>query len=95
MSAADLGLATGGLDSVTGGGPEENARIFGRILEGEQGPHRDIVVLNAAAGLVVAGVVDEPAEGVSAAAAAIDDGSAASTLERLREVTNGLRPVGD
>jgi anthranilate phosphoribosyltransferase len=58
------------------------------VLAGEPGAIRDIVVANAAAGLWVGGAVDELAAGVELAAAAIDDGRASATLERLVQVSN-------
>jgi anthranilate phosphoribosyltransferase len=57
------------------------------VLEGERGPHRDIVVLNAGAALLVSGAVEDLAAGVAQAAATIDDGRAAAALERLRAVS--------
>ena len=60
-----------------------NAAAARRVLEGDSGPHRDIVVLNAAAGLLAGGKVDDLAAGVEAAKASIDDGRAAGVLERL------------
>jgi anthranilate phosphoribosyltransferase len=81
-----LGLTPAVLDDLPGGDPAENARLAEALLAGEHGPVRDIVLMNAAAGLVVAGVVDELADGVIAAADAIDDGRAAAVLERLRAV---------
>ena len=69
---------------MRGGSPEDNAAIFQAILAGETGPRRDIVVLNAAAGLVVADLTDSLIDGVVTAAAAIDDGRAAALLERVR-----------
>jgi len=53
------------------------------VLDGERGPRRDAVVLNAAGALLTAGVVDDLRAGVDAAADAIDTGAAAATLERL------------
>ncbi len=50
---------------------------------GDRGPHHDIVVLNAGAGLVVAGVVDELGDGIDLARAAIDDGRAAASLTAM------------
>jgi anthranilate phosphoribosyltransferase len=64
-----------------------NAAIVHRVLDGERGPHRDIVVLNAAAGLVVAGVVDDLAGGVERAAVVIDDGRARDVLDALVRVS--------
>ena len=68
----------------------------GRCSHGERGPRRDLVCLNAGAGLVVAGLADELADGIEIASAAIDDGNAAKVLERLVEVSaqaaaDGLR----
>src|SRR5438132_8097105 len=55
VDPAELGLPGAGLDQLRGADPATNARIARLVLEGEPGPHRDIVLLNAAAGLVVAG----------------------------------------
>jgi anthranilate phosphoribosyltransferase len=57
------------------------------VLDGEPGPRRDFVALNAAAGLVAAGLAADLAEGLEAAVASIDDGRAASVLERLVAVS--------
>ena len=62
------------------------------LLAGESGPVRDMVLLNAAAGLVVADLATDLADGVARAAAAVDDGRAAATLERL--VTVSRRVAG-
>src|SRR5262249_59379202 len=70
------------VDSVA----ESAARVRG-VLAGEPGPARDIVCLNAAAGLVVAGVVVDLVEGVGRAQRAIDSGAAATTLEHLARFT--------
>lgn len=80
---ADAGLGTVAADDLPGGDPADNAAIARRVLAGEPGPARDIVVLNAGAGLYVAGQVDSIADGARRAEAALDDGSAASLLERL------------
>ncbi len=82
-----LGIATVDEDALRGGSPDDNARIARALLAGETGPVRDIVVLNAAAGLVVGGKVDELAAGFDAANASIDGGAAAEVLERLVEVS--------
>lgn len=78
-----IGVATVAPADVAGGGPEDNAEIARRVFAGEPGPHRDIVCLNAAAGLVVAGVVDDLGAGFERAGAAIDSGAAAAVLDRL------------
>lgn len=72
---------------LVGGDAATNAALAHAVLSGEKGPHRDVVVLNAAAGLVVAGIADTIAEGIDAAAASLDDGHAADTVERLVAVS--------
>lgn len=67
----------------TGGDAAANVDLARRVLDGEVGPHRDIVLLNAAAGVVTAGLADDLAAGLEAATAALDDGRAATVLERL------------
>lgn len=88
VDATDLGLTSAAPETVRGGDPETNAGIARAVLAGDRSPYRDLIVLNAAAGLMVAGLVDDLAGGVVAAAAAIDDGRAAGVLERLRQVSN-------
>ncbi|HEY7947795.1 MAG TPA: anthranilate phosphoribosyltransferase [Acidimicrobiales bacterium] len=87
IDAADLGLPRATLDDLRGSDPAANAMVVGRVLSGEKGPHRDIVVLNAAAALVVAGLAEDFPAGVERAAAAIDDGRAAAVLETLIRVS--------
>ncbi|MDJ0771580.1 MAG: anthranilate phosphoribosyltransferase [Ilumatobacter sp.] len=82
-----LGLHAAGLDELTGGDAEQNAAAVRAVLAGEHGAHRDIVVLNAGAGLVVGGLVDSLADGLDRAAATIDSGAAASTLDRFVSVS--------
>ena len=82
-----LGLAPAVAADLRGGAPEENAEAVRRVLAGDLGPHRDIVLLNAGAALVVAGQVDDIAAGIELAGAAIDDGRAASTLHKMAEVS--------
>jgi anthranilate phosphoribosyltransferase len=59
-------------------------------LGGAAGPARDIVLLNAAAALTVAGAAADPAEGLTVAAAAIDDGRARAVLDRWVTVSNAV-----
>jgi anthranilate phosphoribosyltransferase len=77
-----LGFAPAIPDELVGGTPPHNAEVVRRVLKGEHGAHRNIVLLNAAAGLVVAGVADSLEEAVVIAAASIDEGKAARTLDR-------------
>lgn len=79
----ELGLAPAVASDLTGGDPAENAEAVRAVLAGTEGHHRDIVVLNAGAGLVVGAKVDSLADGIARASEAIDNGAAAKTLERL------------
>ena len=87
VDPSDFGLAPAAIEDLRGGGPEHNAEAVERVLAGTRGAHRDIVVLNAGAALVVAGSVDDLASGIELAGAAIDDGRVAATLERLVAVS--------
>lgn len=91
LDPTTLGLARVNREQLLGGGPEDNARIMGEIFAGEDtGPRADIVALNAAAGLLVADVVADLAEGLEAARAAIADGSAAGMAAAVVALTNEL-----
>jgi anthranilate phosphoribosyltransferase len=80
------------LDDLRGGTAVENAVHVRNVLAGRPGPHRDVVVLNAAAGLLAAGVASDLGDGVERAAKAIDDGSAMQALDSLIRVSNeGLK----
>lgn len=83
-----LGLATPSAADLVGGDPAHNAAAVRAVLSGEVGPHRDIVILNAAAALVVADRAIDLAEGLELAVASIDSGSAAARLEDLISVSN-------
>jgi anthranilate phosphoribosyltransferase len=83
VDGTDFGLPRVQPEALVGGLPHENAAIARSVLGGAPGPHRDIVVLNAAAGLVVGGAVGDLAAGVQAAAASIDTGAATATLDAL------------
>ena len=67
--------------------PAYNAGVVQRVLSGQRGPHRDIVLLNAAAGLVIAGVADSIEHGLVTAAESIDGGHAAITLQRFIDIS--------
>jgi anthranilate phosphoribosyltransferase len=80
------GLEVSSLDQLKGGNTvAENAAILEAILQGEKGPKRDVVLLNAAGALSVADVAADIREGMERAAAAIDSGAAMKTLTALRE----------
>jgi anthranilate phosphoribosyltransferase len=84
----DAGLARGALGDLKGGTPTENAAALRRLLQGERGAYRDIVTLNAAAALLVAGRVGDLPTGAAMAIAAIDGGAAGAMLERLVQPAN-------
>ncbi len=91
LDPADHGLAPASADDLRGGDPADNAEAVRRVLAGDPGPHRDICLLNAAAGLTVGGVADDLDDGMSRAAAAIDDGSAQRTLDALVATSQAQR----
>jgi len=82
LDPAELGLDTASLDQLQGGDAGASAVIVREILAGETGAKRDVVLLNAAAALTVSGVAASMAAGLELAARAIDEGTAAATLER-------------
>jgi len=88
LDAEALGLARATLDQLRGGDAAEAADIARAILGGEPGPRRDVVLLNAAAALEVAGRAPDLAEGMRVAATAIDTGAAGETLDRWITVSN-------
>jgi anthranilate phosphoribosyltransferase len=80
---ADFGFQKAAPEDVKGGDAAANAAIVRRILEGEHGAPRDVVVLNAGAALFVAGRADSVAAGVTLASQALDSGAARATLDRM------------
>jgi anthranilate phosphoribosyltransferase len=87
LDATALGLPRTALKHVVGSGAAENAAILSRVLAGEMGPARDIVLLNAAAGLVVGGLTSDIREALSLARRSLDSGAAAERLNELRKRT--------
>ena len=88
VEPGEFGLAEAGLEQVAGGTPEENAAVSRAILEGEAGPRRDLVLLNAGAAIYVGGVAGSLGDGVEKAAAAVDSGAARELLGRLIAATS-------
>ena len=84
IDAAAFGLGAAPTAALAGGTAEENAAIVESVFAGETGPRRDVVLLNAGAALVAAGVARDFGEGIDAARAAIDAGKPAALLARLR-----------
>jgi len=83
LHPADVGLAKSGAEALKGGDAADNVAIARRVLAGEPGPPRDVVLLNAAAALLVAGAVTTIPDGIAMAADAIDSGRAAQVLDAL------------
>ncbi len=84
----DAGLQRAKLDDLKGGTPQDNAAAIKALLAGQHGPFRDIVLINAAAALVVAGRARALADGARLAQQSIDSGRAKQALARLVEITN-------
>ncbi|HXJ77567.1 MAG TPA: anthranilate phosphoribosyltransferase [Candidatus Methylomirabilis sp.] len=86
----DFGMARAAITDLQGGDREENARIIRRILGGEPGPRRDIVLMNAAAALVVGNKARDLKEGVTLGGQSVDSGAAAQKLAALVELSQRL-----
>ena len=89
VTPEDAGLKRTAIEDLKGGSPAENAAAIRRLLEGEAGAYRDIVLLNSAAALIVSGRVTSLKDGVTIAANAIDNGSAKAALAKLAAISSG------
>jgi anthranilate phosphoribosyltransferase len=87
LDPRELGLAGAPIESMRGGGPEENARIAREVLAGAGGPRRDVVLLNSAAALRAAGLAATWKDGLGIAAEAIDSGRAGEVLQRWAKIS--------
>jgi anthranilate phosphoribosyltransferase len=83
VTPEELGFGRAGLEALAGGDAATNADILRKVFAGERGPRREIVLLNAAAVLVVAGVAPDLREGARLADEAIDSGAVVRLVERL------------
>jgi anthranilate phosphoribosyltransferase len=93
MTPEEYGFKTAAVEQIVGGDAKENAVIVRNVLDGEKSPKRDMVLLNASAAFVAAGLCDNFKEGVQIAADSIDSGKARQKLDVLVEVTRQCRPV--
>jgi anthranilate phosphoribosyltransferase len=84
----DAGLPLARPEELRGGDPKTNAVAIERLLAGDQGPYRDVVMINAAGAFIVAGKADDLKGGVDMAGQLIDSGKARATLDKLIEVSN-------
>ena len=94
VTPEQAGLARSRSEDLRGGDPESNARAIRDLLAGAAGPFRDIVLLNSAAALIVAGQVDDLRSGVERSAGAIDSGAAQTVLADLIALTGGTPAHG-
>lgn len=94
VDPVELGLAPADPAELKGGDAATNASLARAVLGGEPGPRRDVVLLNAAAGLVAAGLADDLVDGLVLAASSIDEGRAAATLDRLVDISTAARTAG-
>lgn len=88
VSPEDFGLKPSPMEALLGGDIALNGRILSGVLDGEKGPRRDIVLMNAAPALVAVGKAASFSEGVALAAKAIDSGAASAKLKQLVELSN-------
>jgi len=88
---AEVGIERATMAELRGGSADVNAKVATRVLDGEGGPVRDAVRLNAAVALVAADIAPDLNEGMARAAEAIDSGRAKQTLERFRDVSQRLK----
>lgn len=86
VSPEDVDLPRARLSDLIGGDPAHNAQALRRVLDGQTGPYRDIVLLNAAAAYIVGEQAENLRDGVALARQVIDDGRAAAALRNLVEI---------
>ncbi|MEX2256056.1 MAG: anthranilate phosphoribosyltransferase [Acidimicrobiia bacterium] len=94
LDPTSLGLAVSDRAALAGGDASGNAQAVHRVLAGQSGPVREIAALNAAAGLIVAGIADGWADGLERAFTAIDDGHGAAALDALVRTSVAARDDG-
>ncbi len=95
LAPEDFGLKRGRFEDVTGGSPEENARLIEDLLAGEKGPRTDLVLANAAAALLTTGEFASVGEAMEAARESLESGKALRVLEHLRTLSNQLAEGGE
>ena len=88
IAPEDFGITRGSVELLVVQNPQQSADIISRVLDGQPGAARDIVVINAAAALWISGISDDLGTGVERCQMAIDKGHAKDILEELKEVTN-------
>ncbi len=89
LQPSDAGLPQAVIEDLIGGTPQENAAALRALLDGQPSAYRGIVVMNAAAALIVAGLASNLKDGAQMAVAAIDGGAAKATLETMAQISRG------
>ena len=90
MVPEDFGLERGSIEQIQGGDATRNAEIIREVLSGQSGPKMDVVLLNAAAGLVAGGKARFLREGIELARASITSGAALARLDGLVTLSQSL-----
>ena len=85
----DAGVGRHPIEEIKGGSAAHNAKALSGVLAGDNNAYRDIVLMNAGAGLLVAGLAENLKDGAEKAAQSIDSGAAKQALEKLIAVSNG------
>jgi anthranilate phosphoribosyltransferase len=89
LDCSDYGIATTDLNTIKGGDIKNNAKIVREIIEGnDKGPRKDLVILNAAAAIIVAGLADNFESAINMTQLSIDSGKAKKCLDKLIEISN-------
>jgi anthranilate phosphoribosyltransferase len=89
INPEDVGFARVKPEALHGGNAKDNAQALMDVLKGRKGPYRDVAILNAAAGLVVAARAKDLGQAVALATKAVDSGEAEGRLDRLIAISNG------
>ncbi len=92
MTPEAYGFKRAALEEIVGGDAKENARIIRNILDGEKGPKREMVLLNASAAFMAAGLCDNFKDGIEIAIDSIDSGKASKKLDKMIEFTRQCKP---
>ncbi|TNE34324.1 MAG: anthranilate phosphoribosyltransferase [Alphaproteobacteria bacterium] len=93
VTPEQYGFARVPLADIKGGTPEENAKALMALLNGAEGPYRDITLLNAGVAIMIGGKCDSVEDGIALARASIDNGTALSAFEKLKSISN--EPVAE
>lgn len=91
ITPEEYGFQRAAIDSIKGGDAQENARIIRNILDGREGARKDMVLLNASAAFIAAGLDQDLKAGIQRAREVIDSGKAKNKLEQLIEFTNSIQ----